>query len=192
MRRIAVQYTIKQPYSISRPLGDETAALSQSRMLHRAMPNACTFCVPRRLVFTIAVALLAAMLVHQAAPEASAQAGTTTGIIRGTVRDPLGDPMEGAVVVLQHRETDLRTSVETSSSGTFARTLLPPGTYDLTVKAATDDFSTERIQGARLRVGEMLDLAVTLKIVTAETITVVSELSPTLDNRRRHQLAARS
>ena len=145
------------------------------------MPNACTFCVPRRLVFTIAVALLAAMLVHQAAPEASAQAGTTTGIIRGTVRDPLGDPMEGAVVVLQHRETDLRTSVETSSSGTFARTLLPPGTYDLTVKAATDDFSTERIQGARLRVGEMLDLAVTLKIVTAETITVVSELSPTLD-----------
>ena len=145
------------------------------------MPNACTSCVPRRLIFTIAAALLAAMLVHQAAPEAAAQAGTTTGIIRGTVRDPLGDPMEGAVVVLHHRETDLRTSVETSSSGTFARTLLPPGTYDLTVKAATDDFSTERIQGARLRVGEMLDLVVTLKIVTAETITVVSELPPTLD-----------
>ena len=145
------------------------------------MPNACTFSVPRCLVFTIAAALLAVMLLHQAAPEAAAQAGTTTGIIRGTVRDPLGEPMEGAVVVLQHRETDFRTSVETSSSGTFARTLLPPGTYDLTVKAATDDFSTERIQGARLRVGEMLDLAVALKIVTAETITVVSELPPTLD-----------
>ena len=67
------------------------------------------------------------MLVHQTATEAAAQTGTTTGIIRGTVRDPLGDPVAGAVVMLQHRETDLLTTVETSSSGTFARTLLPPG-----------------------------------------------------------------
>ena len=145
------------------------------------MPNACALNLSRRLLFTIAAAVLAAMLVHGNAVEAAAQAGTTTGIIRGTVRDPLGDAMEGVVVTLQHRETDLRTTVETSSSGTFARTLLPPGTYDLTVRAATDDFSTEHIRGARLRVGEMLDLAVTLKIVTTETIDVFSELPPTLD-----------
>ena len=145
------------------------------------MSNACTSSGPRRLLFTFAAALLAAMLIHRTAPEADAQAGTTTGTIRGTVRDPLGDPVEGVVVVLQHRETDFRTTVETSASGTFARTLLPPGTYDLTVKASTDVFSTERIEGARLRVGEMLDLAVALKIVTTETITVVSELEPTLD-----------
>ena len=149
--------------------------------LGQALANACSFRVPLRLVITIAAALLAAALVHQNVPEVAAQTGTTTGIIRGTVRDPLGDPVAGAVVALQHRETDFLTTVETSSSGAFVRTLLPPGTYDLTVKVATSGFSTERIEGASLRVGEMLDLAVALKIVTAETITVVSELPPTLD-----------
>ena len=177
----AVQYTIKRPHSIPRSLGDEAAALVQSRALRRTMPNAFTFSLTRRLLFTIAAAVLAAMLLHQSAPAAAAQAGTTTGTIRGTVRDPLGEPVEGAVVVLQQRETEFLTTVETSSSGTFARTLLPPGTYDLTVKAATAGFSTERIEGARLRVGEMLDLAVALKILTTETVTVVSELPPTLD-----------
>ncbi|MDE0164670.1 MAG: TonB-dependent receptor [Bryobacterales bacterium] len=147
----------------------------------QALASAFSFRVPLRLVFAIAAALPAMMLVHQTATEAAAQSGTTTGIIRGTVVDPLGDPVAGAVVMLQHRETDLLTTVETSSSGTFARTLLPPGTYDLTVKVETAGFSTERIEGATLRVGEMLDLAVALKIVTSETVTVVSELPPTLD-----------
>ncbi len=181
MRRTAVQYTIKRPYSIPCSLGEEAAALAQSCALPGAMPNLCTFSLPRCLVVTIAAALLAAMLVHQTAPQAGAQAGTTTGTIRGAVRDPLGDPVEGVAVVLQHRETDFRTTVETSSSGTFARTLLPPGTWDVTVKAATDVFSIERIEGARLRVGEMLDLAIALRIVTTETVNVVSELPPTLD-----------
>ena len=147
----------------------------------QALANVCSFRVPLGLVFAIAAALPAMMLVHQTATEAAAQTGTTTGIIRGTVVDPLGDPVAGAVVMLQHRETDLLTTVETSSSGTFARTLLPPGTYDLTVKVETAGFSTERIEGATLRVGEMLDLSVALKIVTSETVTVVSELPPTLD-----------
>ena len=135
----------------------------------------------RRPVRALAAVLLAAALLDVHAPQLAAQAGTTTGVIRGTVRDPLGDPVAGAVVVVQHRETDLLTSVETSASGTFARTLLPPGTYDLTVAAATAGFGTERIEGATLRVGEMLDLAVALRVVTAETVTVVSELPPTLD-----------
>ena len=145
------------------------------------MPNACTLSLPCRPVSALTVVLLAAALINLTAPEIGAQAGTTTGVIRGTVRDPLGDPVAGAVVIVQHRETDLLTTVETASSGTFVRALLPPGTYDLTVAAATAGFGTERIEGARLRVGEMLDLAVALRVVTAETVTVVSELPTTLD-----------
>ena len=129
----------------------------------------------------LAALVLAAGILALHAPQLSAQAGTTTGVIRGTVRDPLGDPVAGAVIVVQHRETELQTTVETSASGTFVRALLPPGTYDLTVAAATAGFGTERIEGATLRVGEMLDLAVGLRVVTAETVTVVSELPPTLD-----------
>ena len=114
-------------------------------------------------------------------PSIAAQAGTTTGVIRGTVSDPLGAPLPGAVIVIQHRETELLTTVETSAAGTFARTLLPPGTYDLTVATATGGFGSERIEGAGLRVGETLDLAVQLRVVAAETVTVVSDLPSPID-----------
>ncbi len=121
------------------------------------------------------------MLHSLSPPSIAAQAGTTTGVIRGTVSDPLGAPLPGAVIVIQHRETDLLTTVETSAAGTFARTLLPPGTYDLTVAAATGGFGSERIKGAGLRVGETLDLAVQLPVVATETVTVVSDLPSPID-----------
>ena len=138
-------------------------------------------CLRSRVVRGLALALLGAALFHLGASRLAAQAGATTGVIRGTVRDPAGDPLRGAVVTAQHRETDLLTRVETSASGTFVRPLLPPGTYDLTVAAPTDGFSTERIEGVALRVGETLDLTVDLRLVTTETVTVVSELPATLD-----------
>ncbi|MXZ72254.1 MAG: TonB-dependent receptor [Acidobacteria bacterium] len=124
--------------------------------------------------------LLASVLALNAA-HLAAQAGTTTGIIRGTVSDPAGDPVPAAVIVIQNRDTDLVTTVETSGSGTFVRTLLPPGAYDLTVAPATGGFGTERIEGAILRVGETLDLEVELRVVAAETVTVVSELPSPVD-----------
>ena len=130
---------------------------------------------------TVAVTVLLAALCHAGAAELSAQAGATTGIIRGSVRDPTGGALPGAVVVIQHRETDLLTTVETTSAGTFARTLLPPGTYDLTVAPATGGFGSERIEGAVLRVGGALDLDIVLRIVAAETVTVVSDLPSPVD-----------
>ena len=136
---------------------------------------------PRRRARGVAVAALLAALPHLGAAELAAQAGATTGVIRGTVRDPTGGALAGAVIVIQHRETDLLTTVETTSSGTFARSLLPPGTYDLTVAPATAGFGTERIEGATLRVGGALDLALVLRIVAAETVTVVSDLPSPVD-----------
>ncbi len=127
-----------------------------------------------------ATALLAALVGVNAA-DLAAQAGTTTGIIRGEVFDPAGDPVPGTVIVIQNRDTDLVTSVETSSSGTFVRTLLPPGTYDLTVAPGTAGFGTERIEGAVLRVGGTLDLRLELRVVAAETVNVVSELPSAVD-----------
>ena len=129
----------------------------------------------------LAPALLGAVLVLLHPPELAAQAGATTGAIRGTVLDPAGDPLAGATVSVQHWETDLLTSVKTTPSGTFVRTLLPPGAYDLTVTSGIPGFSSERIEGVALRVGEMVDLTVELRVVTTETVTVVSDLPPTLD-----------
>ena len=135
----------------------------------------------RRNATAVAGTILLATLVGLGGVELAAQAGTTTGVIRGTVRDPAGDPVPGTVIVIQNLETDLLTTVETASSGTFVRTLLPPGTYDLTVAPSTVGFGTERIEGAVLRVGGVLDLDVELRIVAAETVTVVSEAPRVID-----------
>ena len=138
---------------------------------HRAHP----------IVLRLAVPLLAAAVFHPIAMQLAAQSGVTTGVIRGTIRDPAGDPLLGAMVAIQHRETDLVTRVETSTSGTFVRPLLPPGTYDLTVSAPVSSFSTERLEGVTLRVGATIDIAVSLRLVTTETVTVVADPLPTLD-----------
>ena len=89
--------------------------------------------------------------------------------------------MAGAIAAVPHRETELLTSVETSSAGTFVRTLLPPGTYDLTFTAPLPGFGPERIEGVVLRVGGTLDLKGKPRIMTTETITVVSDLPSTID-----------
>ena len=79
----------------------------------------------RRGVRPLARFLLAAPLVCLHAPDLAAQAGTTTGVIRGEVSDPLGNPVPDAAVVIQHRGTDLVTTVETSRDGKFVRTASP-------------------------------------------------------------------
>ena len=126
----------------------------------------------------VPVALIALLLTG--AGELAAQAQATTGIIRGVVRDPTGQPVAGAAVVMEHRETGFTTTVETTSSGRFVRTLLPLGTYDVTARAI-GQFGDERVQGLVLRVGETLDLVLEVKPVALSEITVTGERSPLVD-----------
>ena len=130
---------------------------------------------------SLAAAALTAVLGWTFAPDLRAQSGTTTGVIRGEVHGPLGVPLPGAVVVIRHRDTDLSTEMETDGAGTFIRPLLPPGVYDLTVAAADPSYGTERIEGAVLRVGGVLDLHLELRIVAAETVTVFGELPSVIE-----------
>ena len=126
----------------------------------------------------LAAILLVAAAAAAAAAPAVAQSEATTGIIRGTVRGPSGAPVEGALVLIQHGETGLVTSVETTASGTFARTLLPLGSYELIVTKDADG-QMERIAGLTLRVGETLNLDIGLKEVVAEEITVSEDANQT-------------
>ncbi len=107
------------------------------------MPRCKTIASFLGLSHSLVVAALTATVCLNAPPVA-AQSGTTTGVIRGTVRDQLGASMLDATISIQHRETDLVTTVESSASGIFVRTLPPPGTYDIIVKAATEDFGLAR------------------------------------------------
>ena len=150
-----------------------SATLAVAAALFRLQPPR------RRPGLRVAAALaLAAALCPSAA---SAQAEATTGVVRGTVRDPAGSPVAGAVVVIEHRETGFRTTVETTGEGTFARTLLPLGTYDVTA-TAPDGFGTDRREGLALRVGETLLLSLNLTPVELQGITVTRESDAPLDS----------
>jgi len=117
---------------------------------------------------------LAAILLAAAAVPVTAQSEATTGIIRGTVRGPDGTTVGGAHVLIQHGETGFTTSVETTAAGTFARTLLPLGSYELIV-TKDEGGQMERLSGLTLRVGESLNLDINLKEVVAEEITVSTD-----------------
>ena len=64
-----------------------------------------------------------------------AQAQATTGVIRGVVSDSAGGPIAGAVVTLRHTETNITRTLRTGERGDYAGTLLPLGTYEVTVRS---------------------------------------------------------
>ena len=135
---------------------------------------------PLTLAASLALAVALPLAIALSPAAASAQAEATTGVVRGTVRDPGGAPVAGAVVLIEHRETGFRTTVETTGEGTFARTLLPLGTYDVTA-TAPDGFGTDRREGLVLRVGETLLLSLGFAPVELEGITVTRERDILLD-----------
>ncbi|GMR12186.1 MAG: TonB-dependent receptor [Gemmatimonadota bacterium] len=102
---------------------------------------------------------------------ASAQSQATTGIIRGTITDPTGQPVAAARVDLVHAETGFTRSVTTNQSGIFAATLLPVGTYTVTVESLQFVQGITR-EGVRVRLGATANLDLSFEAVELEGISV--------------------
>ena len=85
--------------------------------------------------------------------------------------------MSGATIVIQHLETGLRTVVESTAEGTFARSLLPLGTYNVSATSTTNLGEIKR-DGLVLRVGETIDLELAFEVVELDEIIVISERAP--------------
>ena len=113
-------------------------------------------------------------------PELHAQAQATTGIIRGTVTNPSGAPIAGASVLLEQRETGFQAEVTTTASGTFVRTLLPVGNYDVTAQLI-GEYNNEVVEGINLRVGETVNLNLQLRPIELEGLVVEADRQPLVD-----------
>ncbi|MEE8145969.1 MAG: carboxypeptidase-like regulatory domain-containing protein, partial [Longimicrobiales bacterium] len=117
----------------------------------------------------LGVALLVAAL--GVPVSALAQSQATTGIIRGTITDPTGQPVASARVNLVQAETGFTRSVTTNQSGIFTATLLPVGTYTVTVESLQFVQSITRA-GVRLRLGSTANLDLSFAAVQLEGINV--------------------
>jgi outer membrane receptor protein involved in Fe transport len=108
----------------------------------------------------------------------AAQSQATTGIIRGVVSDPSGAPVNAAAVTLRETQTGFQRQITTNDRGGFVASLLPLGIYDVTARAV--GFSEARRTGIPLRVGETVDLRLSLAAVELQAV-VVEATQPVVD-----------
>lgn len=99
-----------------------------------------------------------------------AQAQATTGIIRGVVVDPNGAPVAGAQVVFHETQTNFERTLTADAGGNFAGSLLPLGIYTVTARGIGFNPVTQR--GIVLKVGQSVDLRLSLLAITLEAVNV--------------------
>jgi hypothetical protein len=107
-------------------------------------------------------------------------AQTNTGQIKGVVRDKVGALIPGATVSVRHLATGVQVERVSDSAGQFLFPSLPVGECEVSVSAT--GFSRLTRTGIDLRIGQVIDLVLTLEIgeiSAAETITTSEQLLAT-------------
>jgi hypothetical protein len=107
------------------------------------------------------------------------RAQTVTGTINGTVTDATGSVIPGAVVDILNQTTSLKRSATSSEIGTFTVTLLPPGSY--TVSISKPGFGTQTRKDVELLVNQNLTLDTTLTPSNVEQTIEVTGTAPVLE-----------
>jgi hypothetical protein len=105
---------------------------------------------------------------------ASAQS-ITSGDITGTVIDPSGAATPKAAVTLKNIQTNATQSTTTSEQGTYRFAFLPPGTYNVAVKAS--GFQPAQLSGIAVTAGQPTVADVRLQVATSSTTVEVSASS---------------
>ena len=102
-----------------------------------------------------------------------------TSRLTGRVGDPSEAPVPGASVTATQTGTNQERSTQTSSSGNYELSNLPPGEYSIKVEA--HGFKPTIEQGIRLQVDQTLELNLSLQIGEVSEQVVVEAQSPLLD-----------
>lgn len=123
-----------------------------------------------RLLRTIALLSVFVALLS----DVSVMGQTTTGSLVGKVTDSQGLAIVGAEVELVNEGTRASTTVRTGGEGDYVFTNVPPGFYQIGVKAP--QFQSQRIEHLKLEVLQTIRRDVSLKVgATAEYIVVTAE-----------------
>lgn len=113
------------------------------------------------------------------------QASAINGQITGTVTDASGAPVADAKVKATNLQTGYSQDASTIGSGLFRLTLLPLGTYSLTVDAS--GFAPYKQTGIEINAGSSATIDVPLQVKGTATEIVVSAAAPIVDSGRTDQ-----
>jgi hypothetical protein len=123
---------------------------------------------------------LALIVISACLPVARLSAQSTTqGAIAGTVEDPSGAVVGGATVTIRNVATNATLQVTADGSGYFNAPLLEPGTYTVTVSAAS--FSGYRADNVTVVVGQVTSVMPHLAVSSSTTEVVVNEQTPVMN-----------
>jgi Carboxypeptidase regulatory-like domain len=105
--------------------------------------------------------------------------GQAMGTIVGTITDSTGATIDHAQVTATHMETQIRKSVATGASGSFAIPDLAVGTYSVTVEA--QGFEKSSIAGVTLDVSQQRNLDFKLTIAGETQVAEVTAAAPLIN-----------
>jgi len=106
----------------------------------------------------------------------------TTAQITGTIFDAQGAAVTGAEITVIASSTGFRRTTSSTGSGTYSLPLLPPGSYNLTVKAK--GFATLQQKNLSLAVGQVLTLNQSLRPGGATEVVEVAGTPPLVETSR--------
>jgi hypothetical protein len=112
---------------------------------------------------------------------AAASAQDFRGGISGRVTDPQGGSLPGATVTATHGATNVASTATTDGNGAFSIPYLAPGAYRVVVELS--GFKKLARQNVEVRIGDRLELPLTLEVGNfEETVSVAADV-PLLDTR---------
>src|SRR4051794_4767861 len=107
------------------------------------------------------------------------QAQSTTAQITGTITDPTGAAVPDARIAIANDATGLSRETTSGTSGAYAITLLPPGTYRVGV--SRDGFKPIMQSGVELRVDQVARLDFAMQVGSMSERIEVTANAPLLD-----------
>ncbi len=108
-----------------------------------------------------------------------AVAQTGDAEIEGAVMDATGASVPNAQVTLTNTETGVARTLATSTDGRYRFSPVPPGTYNIAVKAAS--FAPETIEHLNINLGMHVNQDVSLKLGTSQQMVEVAGEVPVID-----------
>src|SRR5271157_4671103 len=101
-----------------------------------------------------------------------------TGAIAGTLNDPSGALVARAAIAVKSQATQEERDLASDAEGNFSVQFLPPGKYDVTVRAA--GFEPLIMNGVQVQITEVSRLNIQLALPSAKQRIVVSAAPPLL------------
>lgn len=125
-------------------------------------------------------ALACALLMLLCFAAALGQAAGGGATISGVVRDPSGASVPNADVVILDEGWGVIRTLSTNEAGVFTVPALVPGT-GCKVAVTASGFSDYETRDLELRVGQILDLKITLKVATTAVTVEVTSAPPLVE-----------